>query len=281
MKKLWSLSILVHVSFLCAAQIDYAFRENNTCADEPITIFSHGVGADNKQADFYRSLFCSTNYVTFNYPDAPEKLFNRNHNTGLAQSSEMLTLDRVMDRACNYSQPVILYGLSRGASVIVNVVGYKVADKHKLPNIKAIVLESPFAHSEDIVQGYAKQFKIPPFFMRFLIKRFFKEYDKKRNAPIDWVSYIPQDIPVLFICTTQDTIVPVESTRKLYKKLKESGHKKVHILEVPEGIHANIVWGMYGREYHTVLQAFYRAYDLPHDPAIADLGQERFEQCSL
>jgi len=245
----------------------------------PTTLFSHGIGADYTQADFYKTLFCSKNYITFNYPNAPEKLFTRNHKTGLAQKSEIEVLDSVVGDVLDRTQHTVLYGLSRGASVIINVLGSRVKSHRVLPNIKAVILESPFAHCEDAIKSYAELCKLPPFFVRFLVKRFFREYDKSKNAPIDWVKYIPHDIPILFICTAQDTIVPASSTRKLYARLRKDGHKKVHILEFPEGIHANLVWSIYGREYHTVLHAFYRAYDLPHDEQLAEIGKERFERC--
>lgn len=260
-------------------QFNQIIRVNYCAKHEPITLFSHGVGGDHGQADFYKTLFCTENYITFNYPNAPEKLFARNHKTGLAQQSEMDSLEYVIDVAATYNQPVVMYGVSRGASVIVNVIGSCAAKNKPLPTIAAIILESPFAHCEDVIQGYAQQFKLPPFFMRFLAKRFFKEYHQQKNAPIDWVLHIPDTVPVLLICTSEDTIVPAFSTKRLYAKLCEAGRSNAHLLEFPEGIHANITWGRYGREYHLVLHTFYRTYGLPHDPALAELGQARFDAC--
>lgn len=261
------------------AQYNQIIRTHYYEEEMPITIFSHGVGGDHQQADFYKSLFCSKNYITFNYPNAPEKLFARNHKTGLAQQSEMDSLDYVIDMSIKYNQPVVMYGVSRGASAIINVIGFRVANKRSVDQVAAIVLESPFAHCEDIIQGYAQQFKLPPFFMRFLAKRFFKEYNKSKNAPIDWVSCIPKDMPILLICTSEDTIVPASSTKRLYAQLCKSGCTNVHLLEFPEGIHANIAWSRYGREYHTVLHAFYKRYNLPHNETMAELGNARFDAC--
>ena len=271
--------------FLCMTifsipfQFNQVLRINRFEEQGPITIFSHGVGGDYHQADFYKGLFCSRNYITFNFPNAPEKIFTRNQHTGLAQQSEMDSFGHVVDSTLEFGQPVIFYGVSRGASVIINVLGSRAAAQQQLPNIQAIILESPFAHCEDIIQGYAEQFKLPSFFMRFLAKRFFKEYDKKKNAPINLIEYLPHDVPVLFICTVEDTIVPARSTRRLYTQLRELGHQHVYLLEFPSGIHANILWGLHGREYHGVIHAFYRKYDLPHDELLANLGKARLETC--
>lgn len=271
------------ISVVCIEIVAFQFKQvvrvNRFEHEKPITLFSHGLSADYQQADFYANLFCSKNYVSFNYPDAPEKLFVRNENTGPAQQSEMHSFSHVMNAVLGFDDQVVLYGVSRGASVIINVVGSFIETKKPMPSLKAIVLESPFAHCEDVILGYAKQFNLPPFFMRFLAKRFFKEYHPKKNAPIDFVAHISQDIPILFICTKDDIIVPVQSTRRLYTRLREAGHKKVHLLEFSSGMHANIVWGTHGREYHAVVNAFYCAYNLPHDVELAAIGKARFALC--
>jgi len=279
------IALVVFLSFLSTNFLGAHYQFNqilriNRLEENPLTtLFSHGVGADHHQADFYRGLFCTKNYIAFNFPNAPEKIFNRNQNTGLAQQSEMDSFGYVLDTALEYDQPVVLYGLSRGASVIINVLGSRSAAQRQLPHIQAVVLESPFAHCEDIIRGYAQQFKLPPFFMRFLAKRFFKEYHKAKNAPIDLVEYLPNTIPILFICTSEDTIVPAGSTKRLYAALRNLGHEHVYLVEFPSGIHANIVWGMYGREYHAVIHAFYAKYGLPHNQELAALGKPRLEVC--
>jgi len=263
----------------CILSLSGTIRVHMYQEDMPVTIFSHGFGADYAQANFYKTLFCSKNYIAFNYPDAPEKLFEKNTKTGLAQKSEMKALECALETAIDLEKPVVIYGVSRGASVIINVIGMRTFQKKPLPEIRAIVLESPFAHCEDVINGYASQFKLPAPFMRFLFKRFLKEYNSKKNAPIDWVHHMPKSIPILFISTKEDTIVPAASTQRLYQALCKDGHEHAYALVFDNGLHANLVWSIHGRDYATTLHAFYEVCGLPYDKEIAFLGVQRLNGC--
>jgi acetyl esterase/lipase len=65
-----------------------------------------------------------------------------------------------------------------------------------------------------------------------------------RDAPdryrlVQPVSHIPKEVPpILLVHGTQDALVPIDQSRRFYKKLKEAGGRKVHMMEVPLAVHA-------------------------------------------
>ena len=158
---------------------------------------------------------------------------------------------------------VVLYGLSRGASTIVNVLGKWIKEEKKLPNIKAVILESPFAHCEDALEGFAENMHMPLFLMRFFVKRCFKEYTRHKNAPIDWINEIKKPIPFLFICTEEDRVVPAKSTKRL-SLARQKDCADTYTLVFKSGIHGCLVYyAPHAIEYAEVIHAFYKFCELP------------------
>jgi acetyl esterase/lipase len=53
------------------------------------------------------------------------------------------------------------------------------------------------------------------------------------------VSYLSKDAPpMLLVHGESDSLVPIEASRQFYRKLREAGAGRVHLLEVPLGLHA-------------------------------------------
>ena len=113
MKKYFQLNVLLvstvlTVSFLVGSKSSIDVMKNDEMKKKyhvhivdptkPITVFSHGIQENHEQGIRYKSFFCKefnyeeSNCIFFDYPDAPEGLPGRNHNTGLAQNSEMTAL---------------------------------------------------------------------------------------------------------------------------------------------------------------------------------------------
>ncbi len=240
------------------------------------TLFSHGLGSMYDQAYYYynRGLFCQPCFATFNYIDAPEGVLKRNTHTGLAQASEIACMRAAYEKTIAL-QPdgIVLYGISRGSSTIINMVAQCHQEGIDLSLIKAIILESPFADAEDTLATFATRCKVPLFFARFLVKRIFKEYDRYQNKPIDAVRYLPSDIPILFVCLQADAVVPYASTLRLYEELKKHERDNVYLLSLfGNGFHANLPWAAQGHTYYPALQTFYQIADLPYDVTAAKEG---------
>ena len=271
--------------------------------DKNLTVFAHGLGADYWHGityanfDRYRSILPSVerseiendgrettwrenNYITFNFPDTPLKPLG-NKKTGIAQKSEMKRLEEAIECARKHLRELVLFGVSRGASTIANVVGKWAKEHKKCDDIKALVLESPFAHCRDCVLHLAKKLNnwVSPSTINWGAKWIYGEYCEKCNIPAEWARHIPTDMSILLVCCTYDDIVPASSTKKLYKALKDSGHTNVYLFEAEHGTHANILNGENARDYVCVLNAFYKKHGISHNEEFAQEGEELLAQC--
>ena len=310
MKNIFKQSLLIVLSAVITPQVLVGlsssssqpqpwYHEHIHNQDKNLTVFAHGLGADYQHGIHYSQdvvlpsvkqfeilddgsehIWYENNLIVFNFPDTPLKPLG-NKKTGIAQKSEMLQLEKAFELARKHARELVPFGVSRGASAIINLVG-KWAKENKLCNdIKALVLESPFAHCKDCVLHLAKKLNnwVSPSTIAWGAKWIYGEYCEKCNIPAEWARHIPTDMPILLVCCTKDDIVPASSTKKLYKVLKDSGHTNVYLFEAEHGTHANILGSSSGRDYVSVLNAFYKKYSISHNEECAEEGEALFEQC--
>ena len=248
-------------------------------------LFSHGLGDSHKQAYAYtqssihkKPYIIQDNCVTFDYLDVGKGLFRLNRlQTSMAQDNEIKRLAEVFYSSCNTGQ-VILVGVSRGASAIINFMGF--CDPH---NVSALVLESPFDCIDSIAQKMIHETRwgcVPGIRSIFhnLFSFVFCKYNPHGVRPIDTATHIRKDLPILIICCTNDKLVPVWSSINLYIQLRESGHEHAYLLIMPEGVHGRLIRDPdYQYWYQNVTHAFYKKYGLPHNPEFAKSGTFLFE----
>lgn len=237
-----------------------------TTTHKKITIFSHGLGARGEHGTYYHvasgqpNAFIEGPLHTFNYPDV-----NAPQSSCLGQEADMAALHQ----ACKNYEQVNLVGVSRGAATIFNYLAH-----YNPKNIALVIAESPFDHVRSIVHhktGFASFESTLPIS--------FAQYDPKGPQPINGVEKIDRTIPILLVCSQEDSLIPVSSTRRLYEALRKTGHKKVHLLVTRYGKHANIINGKDGTLYRNVVHAFYKKYGKPYNAEWARAGQERFVLC--
>ena len=91
---------------------------------------------------------------------------------------------------------------------------------------------------------------------------------------------ITDDIPLLFVTSLKDGLVPPQGTMSLYNLLKARGFKKIHLLVLKKSIHPCYMISHDDDRtlYETVVHAFYKHYGLPHNAAKAAQGQAEFEK---
>ena len=106
---------------------------------------------------------------------------------------------------------------------------------------------------------------------------FFK-YHSTGPHPIDEIKNIRKDLPILIVCSLQDTTVPAENSIKLYDKLIESGHTKAHLLVLSKGKHSKLLQSEQGEIYQNLVHAFYAKYGLPHNQEYAKLGKNMLQK---
>lgn len=244
-------------------------------------LFSHGLSDSHKQVNNYtqtvnqkKPYIIQNPYISFDYPDVGKGLFKLNRlQTSLAQDNEIQRLAQIFFSSCNKESRVVLVGVSRGASTIINFMGLCNAQ-----NVCALVLESPFDCIESIMQRMINETSwgcIPGIrknygsFMSFV----FCKYNPYGIRPIDMVAKIRKDLPILIICSLSDKLVPVWASINLYQALRESGHEHTHLLVLPEGIHGKLIkHEHYSAWYQNVTHAFYKKYQLPHNSQYAERG---------
>jgi len=251
--------------------------------------------------------------VAPNYPDSidlsrsilPQLL--RLRHTSLGQENEIEVLDAAYER-CHQASPhsgIVLFGVSRGAATAATFTAAK-----QPANLRALVLESPFDSVESLLAKQIDAYvcepvarlckKVMPLMIRqrldymlgeraarekqrflrltsWLVPWLFLHYRADGPSPLKAAEAIPRDLPMLLIANRDDRSVPVETTRSLYRRLIETDHTNIHLLILPTGKHARIAReSPEGQLFQRVVHAFYRAYDLPHDPAWAAAGHEEF-----
>ncbi len=253
-------------------------------------LFAHGIAETHEQAYWYTKGKSSLPYLidgrlfTYDYPDATSHFWRVNFTqTGLGQHNEIEGLKNAYEQAVatldaseSAHKKMVLIGLSRGASTILNFMGL-----HKPENVKAIIAESPFDSTRTITKNIlGKLDRIPGMqtIGHAAISAVFWQHSIKGIQPIDTVCSIDTEIPLLFVCSQQDTLIPAKSTIALYKKLKDNGHEKVHIFIADHGRHGRILHGPDGESYQQLVHAYYKEKGLKHDPALAEAGAPLFAQ---
>ena len=265
---------------------------------QTIYLFSHGLADTSKQAFAYAKTYKNNGeihhnnhyffyrpFFSFNYPDATEGFHRVNrYETSMAQDNEIArlkaayekTIESMHDRGITHYE-MVLFGISRGASSIINFVGL-----HNPQHIKALVLESPFDSVATIIDSMMQTFNmdwLPHSYGEYLMERIFRRYKRDGIRPINLVDRINGDMPILIICSKQDQLVPWHSSVRLYQKLCKSGHKHVYIYIANHGKHAKIIRDKDSKTYQDVVHAFYRTYGLPHDLQLAENGQKLLDLC--
>jgi len=166
---------------------------------------------------------------------------------------------------------IILYGDSRGADTIFNYL-----TEYKPTDVKAAVLEGLTDESAHQIKHFIYSDKDPRTEKRLidLSNLMGKEVlSPRKNAEI-----ISDNIPLLFVISLKDSLVAPQGVFYVYKKLKARGHSKVHILVLQKSLHPCYMISHDDDRtlYETVVHAFYKHYNLPHNSAKAAQGYNAF-----
>lgn len=254
-------------------------EQKNAPAEPYTTIFCHGFGGGPGHSQEYahkESGFIEGKYVDFAFKD-----YDAEHRTTLAQDDDIYSLHAVCKTITKDSN-IILVGVSRGASTIVNYLAWLELNKthseiaNILPRIKAAVLEAPFDKVQSVIENKLGIFNNIPG-LSSLIHRLmpyfgFPMYDPCRIQPIEAAKYLPKDIPLLFIYSHQDTLIPAWSTVNLFRMIP---HQNFQGYQASGGCHCGILGT--DAAYSSVVHAFYKAHSLPCNEAKAAAGKAKFE----
>ena len=166
-------------------------------------------------------------------------------------------------------EEIVVIGNSRGAVTALNLLG-QYPDKKTY--IKALVLEA----SADTIESM----KVPDSVLStgYWADVFSFSSDIVTLDPIDVAKNINKETPILLVHAKDDSVVPINRSRKLYQELRKSGHEHVYFFELDTAVHANYQSSPSAEAYQTVVHAFYKKYNIPHDPALATKGEPLLEQ---
>lgn len=262
--------LLVSMILSCSAQQDVAY------------LFSHGLGASGQQAKDYMVTPFNAQWIIqeplvyFDFPDGGVDGFKPEH-TSLGQDNEIQALKKAYEQTIKADKKVILMGLSRGASTALNLLGTQ-----KTECIVAGIFESPFDSIVKMLKRRVSQHKlwwIPQFVMHKAPELIFKKYKSDKQSPIDCISRISPALPLLFICSLEDTLIDAEGTCDLYLTLKKAGYEHVYLLLLNKGAHAQLLWHNDREWYVQVVHAFYEKYNLPYEKEFAEKGRHLLAQC--
>ncbi len=170
----------------------------------------------------------------------------------------------------NINHKVILYGQSRGSATVFNYFAY-----HDSPEVAAVVCEGVFDSVPNIGQS-----------SNWLTKAKIKMLQQLRGidfkvdgmSPLAGVDLIKEDKPIALITSENDKIVPMMCTVNLYKKLRDRGFSKVHLLRLKSASHSVYPTSDEKDQYQAFMHAFYKKYNLPYVPEYAIQGQEILKQ---
>jgi hypothetical protein len=170
---------------------------------------------------------------------------------------------------------IILYGVSRGAATTFNACA---SNQYDMNRIKLIVLEGCFdsvagaVHDSPLFWGWDKLEKT---FLKTLA--WMTKFKEDGIAPIKLVDAFPENVPVLFVASKCDAIVPLSSTQRLVNALYLKGKNPIYSLVLQHSSHPKYM--IDNKEdtenYRDCLHALYKHLDLPYIAEYAESGQKK------
>lgn len=136
----------------------------------------------------------------------------------------------------NPTKRLVLFGTSRGASTVLVALCHLSDAERK--HIALVLVEGPFdtvTHVTDWQFG-----RVAPL-VRWAMKTF-TLYRESQDSPLDAIRHarFPMEIPLGFIRSAVDNVVPVECTQPLITGLKARGHTMLHELVLKRSHHSRM-----------------------------------------
>jgi hypothetical protein len=126
---------------------------------------------------------------------------------------------------------------------------------YNLPYVTALILESPYDRIESIKRRWGWSLLLIPIASP-ASKPFYNQSQKNNPQPLDVITKINKDVPMLFINSSGI------GTRNLYYACEKAGYTHAYCN------HHSLCPG--------IVHAFYKEYHLPHNPEVAQEFNENF-----
>lgn len=296
--------IFLWLCILCLSitcnEINFTVKQSTSEYEHNIIyLFAHGLGANMHQAtsSLQREIDISNKWIAyepmalFNFKDvcSPNQLkkteFIR-EKVCLGQENDIACLHEAYTKVRELFPDcgVILVGISRGASTILNYLASEYITTGDTDYIKAVVLESPFDSLSSVVKHLLDRYRLSwlPFSKQVAYKichKYFPNVNPKGIFPIKVTDKIPAHIPIMLVHSKKDKVVPVTSSRNLYIKLRSTGNNHVYLVELLSGSHGKLLHGPDADLYFFSVHAFYKKYGLYCNENAAERGGWYLAQC--
>jgi hypothetical protein len=170
---------------------------------------------------------------------------------------------------------VVLYGDSRGAATVFNFIALENPKRVKAAVIEGVFDAVPHALKHFI---YTDKEMCTEERLDKILSTVMRKYNRKAPTPLDYAKRMHFDIPLLMVTSLNDWIVSPQCTFNLYKRLKELGHRSVHLLVLKYPSHPGYMLDDPAEKdvYESVVHAFYKKYGLPHNQERANAGEAAF-----
>ena len=272
-------SLFIPIFSFSIAPLSFELYNSSKGDAEFAYLFAHGCFAGKSQVFNYAksykkdgrgvandSWIVQEPFATFNFSDANSWDFAW---TDLGQAHDMKRLHRAytMLKAKLPNHKIILVGLSRGARTCLNYLA-----TYKPEGVCALILESPFDSVNtllaSIVKNYISWVPYGKQMLEGIFKKTFSSIHKITTSTLPDMSQFPLSIPVLFVHSAQDKLIPAKSSELLKNALEEQGHRNLHYAKLAAGKHGKALQGSCAADYYKAVHSFYKNYGLPYDNVI-------------
>lgn len=174
----------------------------------------------------------------------------------LSQDDDIEALNKCYEKCMKEKKngkPLVMYGSSRGASTMIT---WYSKYKNTIKGIDALVLEGCPSSIDDICDYSPNWVNL----CRKALLSSFTQYSDIGIKPVDCLLDLPKNIPIYFIASVKDEIVPYECSEKMVKILRDNGYSNIRLITLKEAPHSGYI--THNSEdrcvYHDALQELYK-----------------------
>lgn len=233
----------------------------NATESQPHTVylFAHGIDprsstALKQPAKYIEQGAITSTCYTFSFNDRIATL-----NFGQERDSGLLYKAYQEVRQKHPKSSIVLVGISRGASTIINMLAQGKSDWSP---IKAVILESPYLSVDSLLQHISSSYVFYIPYSATLLKKLVSTlplYDPKGIQTISAVQQFPQTIPAFVSYSKKDKTVSPHDGQEIVRLLRAQGN---HVVEyaAKEGRHSTL---SNCPAYAKAVRTFLDVYELP------------------
>jgi len=156
-----------------------------------------------------------------------------------AYNHHLDTVSKIADHGHGIKRQLVLFGTSRGAATVFTSVSLSTAYERR--HLKLVVLEAPFHSVEQALHYRYGEALLGP--LAFSLVKQYTNFSENFLSPARAAWKFPLDVPVVFVTSEVDQVVPPNHTKFLIDLLKVRQHPAVHHLRLENSEHSAMSLG--------------------------------------